>query len=153
MVDVSKGFTLQRLFDATPAQAWSAWTDPDEVAQWWHPRGATTPRDSVEIDPRIGGAYRYTMVDDATGEQVVTGGVYRAVDRPERLAFTWGDPEGDPADSPLVTVTIQPAGDMTRVGLDLRGVDGTKGDGSFYDGWESALDSLAEHLGQTAVHG
>jgi len=29
----------------------------------------------VEIDARPGGRYTYTMVNDATGEQVVTAGV------------------------------------------------------------------------------
>lgn len=28
-------------------------------------------------------------------------------------------------------------------------VDGTKGDESFYDGWQEVLDSLGEHLGQS----
>lgn len=152
-MDHSRGFTLHRMFDATADQVWRAWTDPDAVAQWWHPRGATTPRESVEVDPRVGGSYRYTMVNDATGEEIVTGGVYRTVTPQRQLVFTWGDPGADADDSPVVTVSIDPADDLTRVSLDLRGVDGTKGDGSFYDGWESALDSLAEHLGQTAVHG
>ncbi|GAA1955649.1 SRPBCC domain-containing protein [Microbacterium deminutum] len=153
MVDLSRGFTVQRVFDASAEQIWRAWTDPDEVAHWWHPRGATTPRESVELDPRVGGAYRYTMVNDATGDDVTTGGVYRTVVPVERLAFTWGDPGADPDESPVVTISIVPAGDLTRLSLELRGADGMKGDGYLYDGWESALDSLAEHLGQTAVHG
>lgn len=33
--------------------------------------------------------------------------------------------------------------------FDLRGVDGTKGDESYYDGWQEALDSLGEYLGQS----
>jgi hypothetical protein len=32
--------------------------------------------------------------------------------------------------------------------FDLRGVDGTKGDGYFYDGWQDVLDSLGDYLGQ-----
>lgn len=43
MIDASKGFTLVRTFEATPEQIWKAWTDPDSAAQWWHPRGASTP--------------------------------------------------------------------------------------------------------------
>jgi len=151
MIDTSKGFTLVRNFDATPEQIWNAWTLPEEAAQWWHPRGMTTPRESVQIDARVGGRYVYTMVDDETKQEYPTGGRFSEVEPFTRLAFTWGLPDDD--DSPVVTVTIEPAGELTRMTFDLRGVDGVSGDDSFFDGWESALDSLAEYVGQTAVLG
>ena len=153
MIDASQGFTLTRHYDAAPEPIWKAWTDPDEVAQWLHPDGFTTPRDSVHIDLRRGGRYSYTMVNDATGEEHPTGGEYRTIVPRERLAFTWGDPSDGPEELLLIMVTIEPAGDLTRLTLDLRGADGAKGDEGVYDGWESALDCLADHLGQTAVHG
>ncbi len=146
MIDVSKGFTLVRTFEATPEELWKARTDPESAAQWWHPRGASTPRESVEIDARVGGSYTYTMVNDASGETVITGGVYREVVPFKRLVFTWGYPNGEPDDTPVVTITLEPVGERTRMTFDLRGVDGKKGDGSFYDGWQGALDSFGEHL-------
>lgn len=149
MIDLSKGFTLVRTFDVTPEEVWEAWTDPDSAAQWWHPRGASTPRESVEIDARVGGSYTYTMVNDASGETVITGGVYREVVPFKRLVFTWGYPNGEPDDTPVVTVTLEPVGERTRMTFDLRGVEGTRGDGYFYDGWEGVLDSLGEHLVET----
>lgn len=142
MIDSSKGFTIVRTFEATPEEVWQAWTDPDSAAQWWHPNGATTPRESVEIDAHVGGSYQYTMVNDETGEEVVTGGVYREVRPFERLAFTWGDPGGDPDETPIVTISLEPVSEGTRMTFDLRGVEGAKGDGFFYDGWDQVLDSL-----------
>lgn len=153
MIDSSRGFTIERLLDATPEQIWNAWTDADDAARWWHPVGMTTPRDTVTIDAKKGGRYAYTMVDDASGEEYPTGGVYREVVPQERLVFTWGEPDADPDDTPVVTVAIASAGDLTRLTFDLRGVDGMAGDDSFYDGWASALDELVTHLGQSAVHG
>lgn len=153
MIDSSRGFTIERLLDATPEQIWNAWTDADDAAQWWHPVGMTTPRETVTIDAKKGGRYAYTMVDDASGEESPTGGVYREVVAQERLVFTWGEPGADPDATPVVTVTIASAGDLTRLTFDLRGVDGMAGDDSFYDGWASALDELVTHLGQSAVHG
>ena len=146
MIDATKGFTLVRTFDAIPEDVWQAWTDPDLAAQWWHGRGGSTPRESVEIDARVGGRYIYTMVNDATGDKVVTGGIYREVVPFERLVFTWGYPDGDPDDQPVVTISLEPDGERTRMTFDLRGVEGTKGDGFFYDGWEQTLDSLGEYL-------
>lgn len=89
------------------------------------------------------------MVNEATGEKVVTGGTYLTVEPFEPLAFTWGNPDDDPDDSPVVTVTFEPVADGTRMTFDLRGVTGVKGDGYFYDGWDATLDSLGEHLAGT----
>ncbi|TFD53928.1 SRPBCC domain-containing protein [Cryobacterium frigoriphilum] len=146
MIDTSKGFTLRRTIAATPDRVWTAWTDPVAVAQWWHPRGTSTPRDEVRIDARVGGQYRYTMVNDAAGNRVVTAGVYREVAPFERLVFTWGEPD-DVVDTPVVTLTLEPVAAGTTLTFDLRGVDGAPGDGFFYDGWRETLDSLAEYLG------
>ena len=153
MTDMSKGFSLSREYGATPDVLWRAWTDPDQVAEWWHPAGVHTPRESVSIDLRVGGRYAYTMVNDSSGEEYPTGGVYREVAPNERLAFTWGDPGDDPDDAPLVTLTLEPLGELTRLSFDLRGLDGMVGDGSYHDGWESALDELAGFIGQTQVAG
>ena len=38
-----KTFTITRIFDAPRAAIWHAWTDPDEAAAWWHPRGGRHP--------------------------------------------------------------------------------------------------------------
>ncbi|QHC60219.1 SRPBCC domain-containing protein [Rathayibacter sp. VKM Ac-2760] len=149
MTDDAQGFTLTRLFDATPEEIWSAWTDPDEIAEWWHPRGLTTPRDSVDVDLEVGGKYAYTMVSTASEETYPTGGEYREIKAPEKLVFTWGEP-GD-ADAPVVTVSIRSAGELTRLTFELAGVDGEKGDDSFYDGWDQALDALADHLDPAAT--
>lgn len=146
MIDKTKGFTLVRTLSAPRESVWEAWLDPGRIAQWWHPHGATTPRDSVEVDARVGGIYRYTMVNDEDGTSVTTGGVYLELSPPSRLAFTWGEPGSDPADTPVITITLEPHAGGTRLTFDLRGVEGGPGDGYVHDGWVSTLDSLAQHL-------
>ena len=144
MADNDAGFTFTRVFDATPEQVFAAWTDPDKAAQWWHPRGMTTPRDSVSIDAKVGGTYQYTMVDDLSGEEYPTGGTYREVKKNEQLIFSWGEP-GD-VNAPVVTVTIDDLGELTRMTFAIAGVDGVSGDDSYFDGWESAIDNFAANL-------
>ncbi|MBT2517362.1 SRPBCC domain-containing protein [Streptomyces sp. ISL-90] len=141
-----KQFTITRVFDAPRETIWRAWTDPDEAATWWHPRGVTTPRESVEIDVRPGGRYRYTMIAP-DGTEYPTAGVYREVVEPERLVFTWGSP-GDADDAaPLITVTLADLGDRTEMTFHLDGIAGGPGDENVYDGWASAFDVLDERLG------
>jgi len=89
MTDFTKGFTLVREIAATPAELWEAWTNPDEAAGWWHPRGVSTPRASVRIDARVGGTSEYTMVNEETGQEYPTVGEYRVVVPIQRLVFTW----------------------------------------------------------------
>ena len=53
---------ITRVFDASRERVFQAWTDPDDVAEWFSPAPLTTPRDSVRIDLRVGGRYELTMV-------------------------------------------------------------------------------------------
>jgi uncharacterized protein YndB with AHSA1/START domain len=140
-----KTFTITRIFDAPRAVIWHAWTDPDEAAAWWHPQGVTTPRESVELDVRPGGSYRYTMVAP-DGGTYPTSGVYREVVEPERLVFTWADPGEPQDDASVITVTLEDLGERTRMVFRLDGYGGRPGDGDVYDGWDSAFDELAGHV-------
>jgi uncharacterized protein YndB with AHSA1/START domain len=55
---------IERVFDAPRELVWRAFTDPDEIAQWFGPVGYSVPRESVHIDLRVGGHQRLTMVPD-----------------------------------------------------------------------------------------
>jgi uncharacterized protein YndB with AHSA1/START domain len=140
-------FTLTRVVRATRETVWHVLTHPAELSRWLHPGGMSTPADSVEVDLRQGGAYRYTMVDDGTGARHTRGGVYLEVRPPERLAFTWGVPGDEAADPAVVTVTLFELDGETEITLDVRGVTGCPGDGGVYDGWSEALDALEGVMG------
>jgi uncharacterized protein YndB with AHSA1/START domain len=42
-----------RVFDAPVEKVWKAWTDPEQVMQWWGPEGFTSP--GAKMDFREGG--------------------------------------------------------------------------------------------------
>lgn len=50
---------IQRVYDAPLQVVWDAWTDPEQVAQCWGPRGFTLTHHSKEL--RTGGHWNYTM--------------------------------------------------------------------------------------------
>ena len=56
---------ITRVFDATRELVYRAFTDPDQLAQWFGPVGYSVPRDTVDVDTRVGGYQRFTMVNDA----------------------------------------------------------------------------------------
>ena len=51
-----------RVFDASRALVFRAFTDPDHLATWWGPSGNSLPRDEIEFDVRPGGFQRWTEV-------------------------------------------------------------------------------------------
>ena len=56
---------LTRVFDAPRERVYRAFTDPDQFAQWYGPVGFPVRRDTVELDARVGGSQRFTMVAEA----------------------------------------------------------------------------------------
>ena len=92
-----KTFTITRIFDAPRAAIWHAWTDPDEAAAWWHPRGVVTPRDSVELDVRPGRHVPRTRWSRPTAAPTRRAASTARSSSRERSCFTWADP-GDPQD-------------------------------------------------------
>ncbi|WP_022888938.1 SRPBCC family protein [Agromyces italicus] len=140
-------FTITRVFDAPRELVWRAWTERADAAEWWHPRGVEIKPGSIDVDAHVGGRYRYTMVAP-DGSEYPTAGVYRELDPPKRLVMTWGSP-GDADDvAPVITVTLSELpGDRTEMRFHVLGIDGAPGDDNVYDGWSSAFDVLAEHLG------
>src|SRR5688500_12498354 len=56
---------IERVFNAPRELVWKAFTDPDQVAQWFGPVGYHVPRESVTIDLQVGGRMKLTMVPDS----------------------------------------------------------------------------------------
>jgi uncharacterized protein YndB with AHSA1/START domain len=55
---------VSRVLPAPPERVFEALTDPDRFARWYGPTGFPVARDSVELDARVGGRQRFTMVSE-----------------------------------------------------------------------------------------
>jgi uncharacterized protein YndB with AHSA1/START domain len=55
---------LERTFDAPRELVYKAFTDPDQMSAWFGPVGYSVPRETVDLDVRVGGHQRFTMVPD-----------------------------------------------------------------------------------------
>jgi uncharacterized protein YndB with AHSA1/START domain len=60
----TKTITISRIFDAPRELVYQAFVDPDQLSQWFGPVGFSVPRDSVDIEARVGGHQRFEMVSD-----------------------------------------------------------------------------------------
>jgi uncharacterized protein YndB with AHSA1/START domain len=101
---------IEREFEATPAQVYRAWTDPELVPLWLGPSG--TAMTLIEYDVTPGGRYRY-LHHDASGEHGFRG-VFHAVVPGERLVQTF-QYDGRPDEVSLETLTFEDLGGRTRV--------------------------------------
>lgn len=55
---------VTREFDASRERVYQAFTAPDEFAQWYGPVVFPAQRDSVQLDPQVGGVQRFAMVSE-----------------------------------------------------------------------------------------
>lgn len=149
-IDMTRGFSIIHYVEATPEQAWYAWTEPVAIAQWWHLPLTSTPVEELEYDVRVGGHYIYTSIHHETEQRMVSGGIFREVQPYSRLVFTWGAPSFEPEHLPVATVTFEPTSDGTYMTFALAGVDGQAGDGAHYDTWANGMANLKTYLAQTA---
>ncbi len=137
--------TITRVFDAPREAVWRAWTDPEQLARWWGPRGVSTPLDKIHMDLRPGGAASLVMVDDATGEEYPNSGTYLEVVEPERLV--WQDHGfADGSGAGTVTITFVDRGDKTELTVHAVADFSDTVRAQAEVGWSSSFDKLAELL-------
>ena len=141
-------FTITRIFDAPRELVWRAWTESADAAEWWHPRGIEIKAGSVAVDARPGGRYAYTMVNPADGAEYPTVGVYREVDPPRRLVYTWRPSWDDYAET-TVRFDLVPTATGTRVLVTHSGfgnrAEQAAGTG---EGWKRVLEWLGQFVGE-----
>lgn len=132
---------VERHIKAPPNKVFDAWTKPDLLVKWWGPDGFDTPEHSLDVSQ--GGNWR-TVMRSPEGKLHIVSGVYRKIERPDRLEFTWAweQEDGSPGKETVVTVTFEAANGGTRMRLVQKGFadapsrDGHKG------GWTSSFDCL-----------
>lgn len=140
MADTKLELMMTRDFDAPAERVFDAWLGKD----WGEFVGPREVRgEVVAIDPKIGGRYRIVMhLPD--GETLTVGGIYRVIDRPRKIAFTWKW-EHEETDT-LVTLTFQPQGSGTRLTLHHEGFAAVERRDSHNGGWTSTLEKLGKYL-------
>lgn len=130
------GRTIKRelVLRASPERVFAAWTDPAELSRWFGMR--------AEVDLRVGGRWRFVWTTGEHTEEHATG-LYREIDPPRRLVYTWEDNGAGPT---VVTVDLTPDGEHTRLRLTESGFgEGDDWDRHYQDnsdGWTEELEEL-----------
>jgi uncharacterized protein YndB with AHSA1/START domain len=134
---------ITRIFDAPRERVFRAWIDPDQVAAWFGPEGMDTPRDRINIDPRVGGRYELTMVQGEGGREFAVG--YEIVELVEpALIVLRSDPmpEVGMHEPTVVRVEFHDHGTKTRMTLSDSPYP-PEARSHAEAGWSAAFDKLA----------
>ena len=106
---------IVRIYDAPVALVWDAWTDVNQVAQWWGPRGFTLTTHSKDLRP--GGHWSYTM-HGPDGTDWPNYARYHVVEPYARLEYDHGASSADAKPLFRVTATFRDLGGRTE--FDMR---------------------------------
>jgi uncharacterized protein YndB with AHSA1/START domain len=141
---------LERLIAASPERVFDLWTDPDLLVKWWGPEGFDVPAHALDVRP--GGQWRTTM-RSPEGKLHRVSGIYRTIDKPRRLVFTWAwdQDDGSRGHETEVTVTFESAPGGTRLKLVQQMFQDKTARDNHSKGWTSSFNCLAQAASQPAT--
>jgi uncharacterized protein YndB with AHSA1/START domain len=136
---------ITRIFDAPRERVFRAWTDPDQLAEWYGPEHLDTPRERIHIDLRVGGRWELTMVPrDGAGEFALGCDIIELVE-PELIVLRSDPMPGAGMQEPTITrIEFHDHGTKTRMTLS----DGPYpvGRDRAEAGYHAAFDKLAAFI-------
>ena len=138
-----------RTLDAPRSAVFKAWTDPEQLAQWWGPKSFTNP--ACKADARPGGAL-YIVMRAPGGAEFPMGGTFHEVVPPEKLAFTAtvDNGRGSRVLETHNTVTLTEQSGRTLIEVRVRVVTATAEAtpmlAGMREGWSQTLDRLSQFV-------
>jgi uncharacterized protein YndB with AHSA1/START domain len=134
---------LERLMPSSPEVLFALWTEPAQLLRWWAPEGYEPAVDRLDVRP--GGRWRTTL-RRPDGSVLAMSGIYRIVEPPRRLAFTWAweDENGARGHETEVTVSFEATPGGTRLMLLQQPFESKQARDSHTVGWSSSFDRLTK---------
>lgn len=136
---------IRRTFAAPVEAVYRAWTAPEAMSRWFRPSDEYICTVHA-LDVRVGGTYRLELTNAAKGARHVVGGVYRELQPPGLLAFTWRWEDNPTMGDTLVTIELRAQGAGTELVLTHRMLTEEKLRENHRHGWTGCLERLAATL-------
>ena len=133
--------SITRVFDAPRELVFRCMIEPEHLTHFWGPVGVSTPIENIVLDPRPGGVFETTMVNDADGSEYPSRGVFVEIVEPERLV--WREPDFGMTTTSTFT---QLADGRTEVHIHQTNLPEMFQTPEARAGFESSLDRFAAYL-------
>lgn len=131
---------FSRSFETSPEFVFKALTQPDLIKQWFGPPGYTCP--VIEVDLKVGGNYHIEM-KPPQGDIIKLNGVYKAVNPPKVLEYTWQWDEPE-AKETLVKVQFNPSSKGTEVTVEQGEFANEESKEGHKQGWYASFGRLKD---------
>jgi uncharacterized protein YndB with AHSA1/START domain len=132
---------ITRVFDAPREVVFRCMIEPEHLTHFWGPVGVSTPLANITIEPWAGGRFETIMVNDETGEEYPSRGVFVEVVEPEKLVWT------EPEFGITSTSTFTDLGDgRTEVHIHQSDLPEQFASPEAREGFNSSLDRFAAYL-------
>ena len=139
----NRTLTIKKTFNAPVKLVWDAWTQSDQIVEWWAPQGMKI--NVVEHHFKVGGKWKFSMPMPKGGD-FISEGTYLEIVEHEKIITS--------ADFKPITenvelhVTFSADGDKTNFEVSVvhETEDYAKAQEKmgFYNGWGSALNRMEE---------
>ena len=138
--DSSETLEVRRTIRAPREKVFNAWTNPEEIKRWHAPGPAKVLL--AEIDCRVGGAYRIHMLTpDGVEHRAV--GVYKEIEKPSRLVYTWSWENKETVKNSVVTIEFLDRDGSTEIVLRHDGLPNATERTGHGQGWAAILEKYA----------
>ena len=133
---------LERLIPSPPELLFGLFVEPAQLVKWWAPDGYMADVDALDLRP--GGRWRM-ILSRADGARLATSGVYRIIEPPRRLAFTfaWEDASGSRGHDTEVIVSFEQVAGGTRLVVTQQHFESREACDNHHRGWSACLDRIA----------
>lgn len=137
---------VRRQLAAAPERVFAAFSRAEVVAEWLTP-APDVKLTVLDLDFRKGGRYRF-VYDTPEGERMLVGGVYREIEAPSRLVFSWliEPPDVHAGIESQVTVSITPSPKGSELVIVHERFGRADANERHAQGWAGALDQLQKLL-------
>jgi uncharacterized protein YndB with AHSA1/START domain len=134
---------IVRTIDAPATLVFRLWSEPEHFRRWIGPQGFECAE--VEIDFRVGGAYRATISSPEAGNSRFQG-IYREIEPDRRIVFTFtwqGGPSGGV--ETIITVLLEERDGRTIQTFHQAPFLNVERRDSHRGGWNSTFDRLRDY--------
>ena len=133
---------FHRVLRAPPERVYRAFTDPEAMVKWLPPNGFTGS--VARADLRVGGAYAMSFANFSTGTRHSWQGVYRVLDKPERIQYTATFDDPNMPGEMVTTVTLRVVMGGTEIVAEQSGIPDAIPPEMCHLGWQESLALLAK---------
>jgi uncharacterized protein YndB with AHSA1/START domain len=150
-MDSSNQISISKDFNVPVEVVYQAWTQPEQLKQWWKPMNSQLLEVTNELQP--GGAIEYRFSREGAKDLVIRGN-YKEVAENSKLVYTWKWDLTEAGIEPseyILTLNFIKQDSGSRLEIQQDSTEEQEAIQPHKEGWSQALDALADFLNNAST--